>query len=444
MKYNTMKFLKYLSLTLLCAAVFLCSFSTSANDVFEDVKSTDWFYSYVNEAYGFGFINGRSETLFYPNEYLTVAEALKLADTLFINIMKLEIVLENGEVWYTPYVDFAKDYNILDFRCNDYNAPITRREFVHIFYNAIPPQNLFEYIEFNDGSVPDVSSNDIYYNDIYSFYRAGILTGKDASHSFYPNDRILRSEVCAVLMRVFYMNSFEIEPDNEVDPDRFIPSSPPPSDYVTFNLYDTHSDVILQENEAADESYLNETAFIGDSLSVGLRAFRILPDSSVLAAGSIDPSHALKDKLIMLPTAEKVTIPEACGYYLPKRAVITLGTNSVSWRKPDNFIELYSKLIDEILAMSPDTEIIIQSIPPVSENYEAKGSKINNKVINEFNKYLADLCRNRNIPFLNTAEVLKDDRGYLNEEYQSGDGLHLNKSAYKLWIDYFTSHALTK
>ncbi|MBE6689093.1 MAG: hypothetical protein E7588_07435 [Ruminococcaceae bacterium] len=414
--------------------------SLSANAVFNDVNENDWFCDYVREAYGFGFINGRTPELFCPYENLTVAEALKLADVLFINIMKLDAVLQNGEPWYSTYVDFARDYNILDKDYENFNVPITRRDFVHIFYNAIPPQNLFEYLEFQNGSIPDIGENENYYDEIYAFYRAGILTGKNADHSFFPDDNILRSEVCAVLMRIFYMNSYEIEFDNDGQSD-FVPIAPPPAEYVNFSLYDKYSDVILKETNATDDSYIFETVFIGDSLSVGLRAFKILPDTNVLAAGSIDPSHALKDSIIMLPTAKKVTIPEACGYYKPIRAVITLGTNSVSWRKPDDFIELYSKLIDEILKNSPETEIIIQSIPPVSEAYEANGSKITNKVINAFNEHLAQLCRERGIPFLNTAEALKDERGYLNEKYQSGDGLHLNKSAYQIWINYFKTHS---
>ncbi|MBQ9922586.1 MAG: S-layer homology domain-containing protein [Clostridia bacterium] len=431
-------------LLLITAVIIAISvFSPSASAVFDDVNESDWFYSYVNEAYIFGFVNGRTEELFCPNENLTVAEALKLADVLFINIMKLDVTLENGEPWYSTYLDFAKSYNIIDREYEDYSAPISRRDFVGIFFNAIPPQNLFEYIDVTDGSIPDISAEDEYYSRIYSFYRAGILTGRDEKGSFFPNDRILRSEVCAVLMRIFYMNAFEIELDNSSSGD-FIPSSPPPESYVSFNLENEFSDVILPMTQKASEEYINDTVFIGDSLSVGLRAFKILPDSNVLAAGSIDPQHAMRDELIMLPTAKKVTIPDACAYYLPKRAVITLGTNSVSWRKPDDFVELYSQLIDMILANSPDTQIIIQSIPPVSEEYESKGSKITNERINIFNEHLAVLCRRRGIPFLNTATELKNERCYLDDKYQSGDGLHLNKSAYRVWIDYFATHAISE
>lgn len=408
--------------------------------VFDDVTESDWFYDYVQGAYNFGFINGRTETLFCPDENLTVAEALKLADVLFINIMKLDATPENGDPWYMPYVEFARNYNILDKSYENYNEPITRRDFVHIFYNAIPPQNLFEYIEVEDGSLPDVTKGFPYYNEIYSFYRAGILTGKKADGSFCPDDNILRSEVCAVLIRIFYMNTFEIELDND-DSATYVPAAPPPSKYVAFDLNTLYSDVILPETASESDEYVNETVFIGDSLSVGLRAYKILPDSNVLAAGSIDPYHAINDKLIMLPYAEKVTIPEACGYYKPKRAVITLGTNSVSWRTPEKFTRLYSDLIDKILEYSPETEIVIQSIPPVSEAYEEGGSKITNKLINTFNEHLALLCRERGLKFLNTAEALKDERGYLNEKYQSGDGLHLNKSAYQIWINYFRTHS---
>ena len=39
--------------------------------------------------------------------------------------------------------------------------------------------------------------------EIYEFYRAGILTGMDPSGTFAPNSNIKRSEVAAILIRMF-------------------------------------------------------------------------------------------------------------------------------------------------------------------------------------------------------------------------------------------------
>ena len=43
----------------------------------------------------------------------------------------------------------------------------------------------------------------LYADEIYTFYRAGILSGSDSSGSFYPESNIRRSEVAAILVRLF-------------------------------------------------------------------------------------------------------------------------------------------------------------------------------------------------------------------------------------------------
>lgn len=51
---------------------------------FSDVSQDAWYYAYVQTAYNFGIINGKSETIFDPNAGLTCAEAAKDCRRLFI------------------------------------------------------------------------------------------------------------------------------------------------------------------------------------------------------------------------------------------------------------------------------------------------------------------------------------------------------------------------
>ena len=43
--------------------------------------------------------------------------------------------------------------------------------------------------------------------------------------------------------------------------------------------------------------------------------------------------------------------------------------------------------------------------------------------------------------YLDTVSVLRDAEGYLPESYQSGDGLHLKGSTYRIILDYVRTHA---
>ena len=95
----------------------------------------------------------------------------------------------------------------------------------------------------------------------------------------------------------------------------------------------------------------------------------------------------------------------------PKKILLMLGTNSVATMDVDYFITQYKKLLQEIKTVSPETIVIVQSIFPVAKSLDITGKSLNNDKINKFNYHLLKLCSELEIPFLNTAEVLKDENG---------------------------------
>lgn len=167
---------------------------------FDDVKTSDWYHNDVENAHRMGLINGKSNNRYGANENMTYAEAIKLAACMHQLYETGEITLTNGSgTWYQPYVDYAAD-NGIPWNCKNYNAQISRRDYVYIFYYALPES---DYEEINDiDSIPDVKHGDKYSDEIYAFYRAGILSGSDSKGTFNPRSTIKRSEVAAILSRM--------------------------------------------------------------------------------------------------------------------------------------------------------------------------------------------------------------------------------------------------
>ena len=174
---------------------------------FSDVNKSDWFYDSVKEAYENGLIDGMSATEFDPNGKLTIAQAIKLAAALHQLEKNGKVTLKNGDdVWYSTYVAYAINNGIIDKAYGELsyaqmNAAATRSEFVAIFHGAKD-----FYAEKNtvaDNAIPDVKMTDKNAAEIYEFYRAGILTGNDAAGAFAPNSSIKRSEVAAILIRMY-------------------------------------------------------------------------------------------------------------------------------------------------------------------------------------------------------------------------------------------------
>ena len=81
------------------------------------------------------------------------------------------------------------------------HAPASRTEFVHIFFGAMNDYEVLNDIA--DDQIPDVKMGDKYASEIYTFYRAGILTGSGSSGVFNPSSTIKRSEAAAILNRMF-------------------------------------------------------------------------------------------------------------------------------------------------------------------------------------------------------------------------------------------------
>jgi len=171
---------------------------------FTDVSEDAWYRGDVEIAHRSGLINGKTPTLYSPNDNMTVAEAIKLAACMHQLFHDDEVTLTNGSpLWYSTYVDYALDNSIIYAGYPGYDTMITRSAFVNIFYNALPVSAYSEINTVLDGKIPDVPMSGQFADRIYTFYRAGILTGSDEAGSFLPESNIRRSEVAAILTRMF-------------------------------------------------------------------------------------------------------------------------------------------------------------------------------------------------------------------------------------------------
>lgn len=173
---------------------------------FRDVTANDWFFGYVRSAWEKGLIDGMTADEFAPNGELSVAQAIKLAAVVHQMEKDGKVTLANGSPWYSTYVDYAVKNGIigmqyLDYTAEQLNAPAKRAEFAHIFFGALSDRDEINAIA--DNVLPDVKTGDAWAADIYTLYRMGILQGNDAIGTFAPNTSIKRSEVAAILVRMY-------------------------------------------------------------------------------------------------------------------------------------------------------------------------------------------------------------------------------------------------
>ena len=168
---------------------------------FVDVKKDAWYHDEIVEAVYTGIINGKSKTIFAPDDLLTYAEAVKLAACMSQVYLNGNVTLTLGTPWYQPYADYCRINNITT-KNYDYNQNATRAGYMEIFANALPDSAFKDINNIPDGSILDVKTSASYAHYVYKLYRAGIVTGVDALHNCNPEDNIKRSEVAAIISRM--------------------------------------------------------------------------------------------------------------------------------------------------------------------------------------------------------------------------------------------------
>lgn len=200
-----------------------------------------------------------------------------------------------------------------------------------------------------------------------------------------------------------------------------------------------YSDVIIPRSNIDDDDYIKETLLVGDSNTEALSNFYYVPLQYVLGYTGMGIQQVTQTKCIyFVGYEEPVTIPTAVGMLKPRRVIINFGTNNAGGMEPEDFVKTYLKVISAIEKSYPYCDIIVESIFPVGKvrNYP----KIRQTDIDEMNIALAQMCRDNGYMFLNTAEYLKGDDGFIDTDYISSDGIHLSKEGYTAVLEYINSH----
>ncbi|MBE5926177.1 MAG: hypothetical protein E7270_04360 [Lachnospiraceae bacterium] len=203
---------------------------------------------------------------------------------------------------------------------------------------------------------------------------------------------------------------------------------------------------VLGETPDMGQEYLDKIVFLGDSRTYSYKFYGVLsggknttqvwtPRSGTMTLAS--QGYAM----IYYPeTGTDITIRDAVKLKQPEYMVIGLGTNGVSFMTEESFKAEYRALINDIKRISPNTKVMINSIFPVANYYE-RLDLINNKKIAEANQWLVEVAEETGAKYLNTAEVLVDEQGWLNINYDNGGGAtHLNKLGDEIVMQYIRTH----
>ena len=205
---------------------------------------------------------------------------------------------------------------------------------------------------------------------------------------------------------------------------------------------------VLSESEKAEYSYIEETLFLGDSNTARFMQYideegrRYSTASNTIAVAGMSVESIINLECMQFSYGT-YTMPVAVSILQPRRIIMTFGTNNLGLAgyTSEDFINTYLDAINSVKDAYPYSDIIINSIPPVT--MYTKYTNVNNNQINEFNDALIRMCEENELYYLDSHDALLDEAGeYANNNYFDTDGLHLNEKGVDALFSYIRTHAL--
>ncbi|GEM_PF-1676564 len=175
--------------------------------------------------------------------------------------------------------------------------------------------------------------------------------------------------------------------------------------------------------------YKQRIVVAGDSIAAGWSLFQVLPKEQSIAQGGI--STAGYSRWEYDTTGQKLSMLDTMKAVRPSLLYISLGMNDVGNIDSDTYASQYKELLDSILEVVPDCYIVAANITPIARNNEYP--QLSNSEINVFNNKLRQMIKDYgkdNVIYFDVNSSMQDANEFLNSDYDSGDGLHINTEAY--------------
>ena len=231
-------------------------------------------------------------------------------------------------------------------------------------------------------------------------------------------------------------------PEGSVPPDESAQPSPGTDDDKKEDLRPSPSPndckMLVPKSEAVDDSYFDDAVFIGNSRTEGLKMYSGLTKATFITEVGLTVKTIFTDYCDISGGYKNLCFSELESREFSK-VYIMLGMNELGWVYESVFKEDYGKIIDKIREINPDAVIYIQSIIPVSKWKDSNDEVYTIANVNRLNTQLRALADEKEVHYVDVAEGVMDDEGYLPFE-ATGDGVHLTPEYCVVWMDYLRTH----
>lgn len=180
---------------------------------------------------------------------------------------------------------------------------------------------------------------------------------------------------------------------------------------------------------------MNDTLFIGDSRTVGIREYSGLTSADFFCSVGMNIFDVTSEKL-SVENVGTVTLSQLLSQKQYGKIYIMLGINEVGYPH-SSVVDKYSKVLDLIKEKQPNANIFIEANLHVSKSRSDSDSVVNNAAINDLNTNLSALADGSKVFYIDANSIFDDESGSLSSDMTS-DGTHLYAKYYPTWVEWIS------
>ena len=181
---------------------------------------------------------------------------------------------------------------------------------------------------------------------------------------------------------------------------------------------------------------LNDTLFVGDSRTVGIREYSGLKGADFFCSVGMNVFDVTGESL-SVDGVGNVTLSQLLSKKQYSKVYIMLGINEVGYPH-SSVVDKYSKVLDLIKEKQPHARIIIEANLHVSKSRSDSDKVVNNASINDLNTKLSALADGSKVFYIDANTIFDDASGSLSSDMTS-DGTHLYAKYYPTWVEWIST-----
>lgn len=205
-----------------------------------------------------------------------------------------------------------------------------------------------------------------------------------------------------------------------------------------------------------EDAFFEKSVFVGDSVMMGFRNYLLKQPEGFLGSPEFLVSGSYSIRMALNPVSEKTIHPiyqgaqhmiwDSMAMMGVEKAFLFFGLNDIGMLSVNTTYENYLKLFDEIYAVNPDISIYVISTTNIYRGSEK--SSLNNENVRLLNQKMEEYCKTSREEYIDIANYLIDEEGYLKPEYCSDEYVHQTNAAYEIWVqvlrEFASEHMQTK